>query len=156
VDLDVVKPTYAHHCITELYKRRTGEGPKKVGIDFVVSTNIDGLHRRSGLPKEAIAEVHGNSYLEMCEKCHREYHRDSDCTKDGCNLQHLTGRLCETEGCGGRLLDSIVNFGEGIRDFDSAFGNASKSTLSIVLGTSMKVLPAAAWPALARKNKGKF
>eukprot|EP01102_Stenamoeba_stenopodia_P013743 TRINITY_DN4496_c0_g2_i2.p1 TRINITY_DN4496_c0_g2~~TRINITY_DN4496_c0_g2_i2.p1 ORF type:complete len:569 (-),score=144.52 TRINITY_DN4496_c0_g2_i2:67-1773(-) len=152
VDLDVVKPTFAHYSIAKLYERRKKK--QDVGIDFVVSTNIDGLHRRSGLPKDAIAEVHGNSYLEVCEKCHKEYHRDFDCTKAGCNAQHLTGRTCDREGCGGRLLDSIVHFGEGIRDFELAYQNATQSTLSLVLGTSMKVLPAAAWPSLARKNSG--
>ena len=35
-------------------------------LKFIVSQNIDGLHRKSGVPRHRIAELHGNTNLEVC------------------------------------------------------------------------------------------
>jgi NAD+-dependent protein deacetylase sirtuin 7 len=47
-------PTFAHYCVTELVRRAL--------LRFVVSTNMDALHLRSGLPVHLISEQHGNWY----------------------------------------------------------------------------------------------
>ena len=78
---------------------------------FVVSTNVDGLHRRSGVPPSKLAELHGDVYLETCEKCGKEYLRNFEIHGDH---KHHTGRLCEDQSCAGPLKDSIINFGENL------------------------------------------
>ena len=35
-------------------------------LKFIISQNIDGLHRKSGVPIHKIAELHGNTNLEIC------------------------------------------------------------------------------------------
>lgn len=45
-------------------------------LKHVISQNVDGLHRRSGIPADKLCEVHGNTNVEFCEKCKKEYLRD--------------------------------------------------------------------------------
>ncbi len=61
-------------------------------IKFVATTNVDDLHCKSGLPKESLAELHGNSFVEECEKCLKQY-KQSFVTRTATGLfEHRTGR----------------------------------------------------------------
>jgi NAD-dependent SIR2 family protein deacetylase len=42
----------------------------------LVSCNVDSLHLRSGFPRDALAELHGNCFAERCEQCGAERVRD--------------------------------------------------------------------------------
>lgn len=61
-------PSLTHMAIVQL--QREGK------VRFTVSQNVDGLHRRSGLGPAQLAELHGNTNLETCGKCKRQYLRD--------------------------------------------------------------------------------
>lgn len=65
---------------------------------------------------------------------------------------HKTGRKCV---CGGDLFDSIINFGENLpeKDLDDGFEHSKKADLCLVLGSSLRVTPAADMPQLVGKNK---
>lgn len=64
-------PTSTHMSFVELANRGM--------LKFLVSQNVDGLHRRSGFPVEKLAELHGNTNLEKCQKCGKGYMRDFRC-----------------------------------------------------------------------------
>jgi len=58
--------------------------------------------------------VHGNHNLEVCKDCGKEYLRDFRVRNNQKQHSHETGRKCDDPKCGGKLYDSIINFGESL------------------------------------------
>jgi len=145
-------PTPTHMALVELNNRGI--------LKYLMSQNCDGLHRRSGFDPNCISELHGNTNLEFCKKCGKQYLRDFRTRKRGNHVHdHRTDRKCTKSGCGGVLYDTIINFGENLNDYawDPAEENADKSDCCLVLGSSLSVTPAADLPAsVGKKKNGKF
>ncbi len=131
-------PSPTHMALVELARRNL--------LHFVVSQNIDGLHLRSGLPSTLLAELHGNSNLEICKKCSTKYLRDFRTRTAQKVHDHATTRKCTK--CGSTLYDSIINFGESLPKYEleTSFDHAERADLCLVLGSSLRVTPAADIP----------
>ena len=82
----------------------------------------------SGLSPAQLSELHGNTNLETCRKCQRQYLRDFE-TREACHVyDHSTSRKCDDPKCRGVLDDSIINFGESLPEGEvkKAFMHAKK------------------------------
>lgn len=163
VQYDKLRPTYTHEAIQLLVE--------KGFIKHVVSQNGDGLHLLSGVPVEKLSELHGNVFVESCEKCKQMYYRDyytlddyasmyyeeaedngsTDIIKPKhakkcglCGLNHRTGRKCEQPRCNGQLVDSIINFKDLLSEsiLTKATEQATMNDMCLSLGTTMQVYPA--------------
>lgn len=113
---------------------------------FVVSQNVDGLHLRSGLPNVLLAELHGNIFQERCQSCKRVYFRNFDV--GGCGFRE-TPRQCDAP-CGGRLVDMVLDWQDALppRQLELAQRHSLLADLSVALGTSFRVQPAAGIPLM--------
>ena len=163
VPYESLRPTYTHEALAKLIDMGL--------LHHIISQNGDGLHGLSGVPEKMLSELHGNVFIEVCEKCGHRYHRSSYVLDDNaslyyeqlqdngttdvkkpkhakqcetCGLSHRTGRKCDRPGCKGLLKDTIINFGDTLEDeiFSNAEQHAKKNDLCLCLGTTLQVTPA--------------
>jgi len=141
-------PSVTHMALVELARRNL--------LHFVVSQNTDGLHLRSGLPSTLLAELHGNSNLETCKKCQTKYLRDFRTRTAKKVHDHATNRKCTK--CHSILYDSIINFGEDLPEYEleTSFDHAERADVCLVLGSSLRVTPAADIPQRVGQRGGKL
>lgn len=152
-----VKPSLTHHALTALVKAGY--------INHIATQNVDGLHRRAGAPLNKLSELHGNVCLEVCPECRAEFHRADDV--GGVGLQP-TGRKCDPtfalqivssykidqpslrrcDGCGGMLRDHVLDWDDALpKDHvRRTERRARKATMSIALGTSLRIKPVGDMP----------
>ena len=127
-------------------------------LKTVISQNVDGLHRKSGIPSGQIYELHGNTNHEVCQKCGKDYMRDFRVREAQKNFDHKTSRICDNNQCKGSLHDSIINFGEALNPkiIQGAWDSGIQSDFMLCLGSSMRVAPANQIPINMTWNGGKF
>jgi mono-ADP-ribosyltransferase sirtuin 6 len=142
-------PTKTHMALVQLARKNK--------LKWLISQNCDGLHIRSGFPQDRLSELHGNGNVEICETCGQRYFRDMCAHRSrklGFGRDHFTGRYCVRENCGGRLLESTIDFGQNLPEtpLTNAFEHSEKADLHIALGSSLTVTPAADCPDTTAKN----
>lgn len=98
----------------------------------IITQNIDMLHQKAG--SKNVLELHGTLPTCTCTNCHqkRSLH---EIFKDGYNCL-----------CGGVFKPDIILYDEEVSLIHQAFTMAEEADLLLVLGTSLKVYPAASIP----------
>jgi len=136
------QPTLTHRAINKLISLEI--------VKYCITQNVDGLHRRSGIPRNKLSVLHGCLFTEKCERCGEEYFRDFDI--GGISFQK-TGRKCTISECHGDLVDTLLDWDDSLPEYDHdmADEHCSKSDLIICLGTSLRIKPAGDLPKLGNK-----
>ena len=124
-DFSSVEPNAGHMAVVEL---------QKLGkLGFLISQNVDNLHLRSGIRPDLLAELHGNVTKLRCTRCQTQVDRSAG---------------LDTCSCGGRLVSSVVNFGQPLpqQELTNSYWHSRRCDLFIVAGSSLVVTPAADMP----------
>src|SRR5919112_4926381 len=139
---DKIAPNTSHLSLFEL------QGLGK--LRFLITHNTDNLHRRSGIRPETLAELHGNGQLMRCLGCDRLHARqevgwDTRRWGPGYRTQEPMPGQPVCAACGGRLISSVVNFGDHLPqgELTLAEEHARRCDLMLALGSSLTVQPAA-------------
>lgn len=118
-------------------------------VTYLATQNVDGLHVRSGFPRDKLGVLHGCVFTEKCERaaCGKEYFRDHDL--GGISFRP-TGRFCD---CGGALRDTVLDWDDGLPDSEwlPAMKHFEEADLVITLGTSLRIVPAGELPLSAKQ-----
>ena len=152
---DQVKPNIAHYSIVDLLK---------IGkLDYLISQNVDGLHAKSGIPFEIMAELHGNMYYLKCLECNKkmlfeEAGWDKNIWGKGYRTDGVKDSQPNCPHCEGRIINSIVNFGDPLPEDElyESMRRSESSDVFFVIGSSLVVTPAANMPGIAKQSGSKL
>jgi len=117
-----VEPNAAHYALAELEDKYDVQ---------IVTQNVDDLHERAGSTK--VLHLHGE-----LKKVRSTLDESLVYTLEGWELK--PGDLCEK---GSQLRPHIVWFGEPVPNIMTATSMVQKADIFVVIGTSLKVYPAA-------------
>ncbi|XP_034472252.1 NAD-dependent protein deacetylase Sirt6 [Drosophila innubila] len=151
---DEAKPTKSHMALRSLVEHGY--------IQYIVSQNIDGLHLKSGLDRKFLAELHGNMFIEQCQKCRRQFVRATAVETVGqkqLGLPCKSAELGNSRRCrGGIMHDTVLDWEDNLpeRDLDMAFMHSTIADLNITLGTTLQIVPSGNLPLKNLKHDGKL
>ena len=137
-------PSFTHLALVALHRAGL--------VQHVVTQNVDNLHVRSGLPRSALTELHGNIFVAHCTACRTHRYHQQDVGGMGCKplpAEFACGR------CGGECVDDAVDWTTPLprREFARAESELRKAALCVVLGSSLRVSPASGLPSRVRWRK---
>ncbi len=136
------KPNTAHRALADLERRGTLLG--------VITQNFDGLHQDAGHQPERVIELHGTAREAACTLCGARS-----------SIIELQGRVDKGEidprcaACNGFLKAATILFGQRVPAAELARAKelTAACDLFLVVGSSLKVMPAAMLPRLALRHK---
>lgn len=135
------EPNAGHRAVARLVER--GQ------CSTVITQNVDGLHQKAGVPDAQVIELHGNSTYATCLDCGERHELD-----DIKAIFADNETLPECKACGGTVKTATISFGQSMPVV--AMARAQDATMAadlfLVLGSSLVVYPAAAFPLMAKKN----
>jgi NAD-dependent deacetylase len=136
--VSTARPNAAHRALAELERRGK--------LIDVITQNFDGLHQDAGHTDEHVIELHGTARMAACTLCSTRS-----------SMTALQQRIDAGEIdpccplCGGFLKSATILFGQRVPDeiIMRARELTRQSDLFLVVGSSLKVTPAATLPRLA-------
>ena len=146
------------HALLKNIKPNIGHAfvEKIIGLqknNFLITQNIDGLHQKSGIPKNKIIEIHGSAVEAACLECGAKQN-----ILDFHDAIKSKTPLPKCSVCGGVVKVATISFGQPMNEIDMMHASkiVEESDLMIVMGSSLKVLPAGKLPNLAMQSGSKL
>jgi NAD-dependent deacetylase len=138
-------PGPTHKVIARLY--HAGK------VSHVITQNIDDLHRASGVPQDAIIELHGNGSYAKCLSCGERHELDWARA-----LIESDSRPPYCRSCAGIVKTATISFGQSMPEEEMALARAAtfNADLFLALGSSLQVFPAASFPVMAKSNRARL
>ncbi len=138
------EPNAGHHAVAHLVS--TGK------VSAVLTQNVDNLHQESGVPGDAVIEVHGNASYAKCLDCGRRYEIDA------LRPRWEADEDIVCDACGGLIKTATISFGQPMPEAEMLRATEAALTcdLFLVLGSSLVVYPAAGLPLIAKRNGAKL
>ena len=135
-------PSFTHRALVALHAQGW--------LRCVVTQNVDNLHVRSGLPRSALTELHGNIFVAHCRPCRTHFYHDEDVGGMGCLPLPSPPYGCPR--CGLPCIDDAIDWPTPLpqRQFDAAAQQMRTASLCLVLGSSLRVAPASSLPSQVR------
>ena len=135
------EPSRGHRAVEALVRRGK--------VASVITQNVDGLHQKSGIADAQVIEIHGNTNYARCLDCFERYELGPirAAFEERAELP-----LCAA--CGGLVKTATISFGQSMPEVEMR--RAEKETLAcdlfIAIGSSLRVYPAAGFPAVAKRS----
>lgn len=127
-----VQPNRGHDAIVRLH-----EGKRLAGV---VTQNVDGLHFKSGLDDDMVAELHGNVRGSHCMACAARWPTETvlEWVEHGAEDPRCPD-------CGGMVKSDTVMFGEMLPESEVRLASLflAMSDAVLVVGSTVSVWPAA-------------
>jgi NAD-dependent deacetylase len=139
------EPNRGHRAVARLVR----EGR----VSAVITQNIDGLHQASGVPDARVIELHGSTMYGHCLDCGERYG-----IEDLRAQFERDGDVHDCRACGGLVKTATISFGQQMPEVPMlrAAQEIEACDLCIVLGSSLVVYPAAAFPETAKRQGAKL
>lgn len=139
-NLCTAKPNEGHMSIAALHHLGY--------LDTIITQNIDGLHESSGIPKEKIIELHGNTRRVRCMSCKRLI------SWKEAEAMIAAGDRAPECSCGGYFKPDTISFGQSmpVEETKKAAKLSSESDVFMVVGSTLLVQPASLMPGYARTS----
>eukprot|EP01063_Lacrimia_lanifica_P034089 TRINITY_DN6223_c0_g2_i1.p1 TRINITY_DN6223_c0_g2~~TRINITY_DN6223_c0_g2_i1.p1 ORF type:complete len:407 (+),score=150.12 TRINITY_DN6223_c0_g2_i1:57-1277(+) len=161
VPMTDAKPTFAHMAQAALIQKKKAH--------HVVTTNLDGLYRKTGLKQHKhFTCLHGDMYVERCTGCRKEYERNYHVRDRKLHVHNHSVGVCgecgsappkgkqrvDSQSKGKGTIDTHINFGEELDDHDwfEAEAASQAAELCIVMGTSMSLRHVTHFPFMAQRT----
>jgi NAD-dependent deacetylase len=143
--LRAARPNRGHVAVAELV--RAGK------VASVITQNIDGLHQQSGVPAEAVIELHGNTTYAACLDCDTRH--ELEAVRAAFERDEAAPRCTR---CFGFIKTATISFGQPMpmEPMRRAELETLACDLFLAMGSSLVVYPAAGFPQLAKQNGAKL
>eukprot|EP01087_Luapelamoeba_hula_P003285 TRINITY_DN13093_c0_g1_i1.p1 TRINITY_DN13093_c0_g1~~TRINITY_DN13093_c0_g1_i1.p1 ORF type:complete len:400 (-),score=65.74 TRINITY_DN13093_c0_g1_i1:50-1249(-) len=127
IDIEDAQPTLTHMAMSTLMR---------LGLaHYVVTTNLDGIHRKSGLQGHSqLCNLHGDIYIERCSGCGYDFERNYHVRKSA-DIHLHDHKVGTCSKCGSAPPQHYTGFPGGLKMRKSCWGGQMVGTRDRNCGT---------------------